>query len=128
MSTDNVTLVFLAHPFANDPVRNVERVVRIARLIVRLSLDKALPKVCAPVVPHLALSVYDEDQNGLVRPITEIVSQRIVSACDELWLVSPQTSAGMRLEMEAARVAGIPVLGWADVVRLVPQLSASSTV
>jgi len=122
MSTSDVVLVYLAHPFASDPIGNVERVRQIARLIVRLSLQKALPRLYAPVTPHLILSVYDEDQDGSIRQITEKVSQRVVSTCDELWLVSPHISAGMHLEIKAAQNARIPILDWAAVARLVPQL------
>jgi hypothetical protein len=117
------TVVYLAHPFASDPVRNLNRVTRMARLLVKLSLAGTLPKFYAPFVPHLALSVYDEDASPSIRPITEALSVRLVQSCDELWLASEVISAGMQLEIAAAEQCGMPILGWTDILGLVPQLA-----
>jgi hypothetical protein len=115
-------IVYLAHPFTGDPGKNIRGVTRIARQIVLASQTRQSVRFYAPLVPHLLLSVYGEETNPNLRQITEAVSCALVRACDELWIVSPQVSAGMKLEVEAAEVAGVRVRQWAEVLELIPQI------
>lgn len=117
-----MTVVYLAHPFSASPVENVERVTQIARGIIQYSQRKNCSTFYTPIVPHVLLSVYAEETNPDIRHITEELSSALVRASDELWIVSDQLSAGMKLEIEAARANGIRVREWSEVLKLIPDL------
>ena len=119
-------LVYLAHPFTGDPAGNLDRVTRLARRIIDLSMHGSLAHRYAPIVPHLLLSVFAEDSTPHLRPITEIISARLVECCDELWVLSHTVSAGMRLEISAANSAGIPVVPWSELLAKIPELDRAS--
>jgi len=68
------------------------------------------------------LSVFDEHVRPEIRRTTEEVSCRLVTICDELWLMSSITSRGMELEIQAARRANIPVVEWSAVLGRIPAL------
>lgn len=115
-------VVYLAHPYSGNPKENVQRVIRIAEQIIHFSQHGRFPYFYAPLIPHLALSVYREEADPSIRAITEAVSTVLVRACDELWLVSEMISAGMRLEIATANTADIPVRNWSQVMRLIPEI------
>ncbi len=122
---DDMIVVYLAHPFTGNPKKNVRRVTEIAKQIIGASEKGTASFFYAPLVPHLLLSPYSEEMNPNVRRITEVLSTILVRASDELWVVSPQTSPGMTLEIQIATAAGIPVLRWPEVLRIIPELSCS---
>ncbi len=119
---DRPIVIYLAHPFTGNPLENVQNVTRIARYIIHLSENGHLPHFYAPLVPHLALSVYAEDNNPKIRSTTEALSQAMVCACDELWIVSPTISSGMRLEIATAKKEGIPVRKWTELAQILPEI------
>ncbi len=119
---DSLRIVYLAHPFKQDPIQNTQRVKLISQTILKLSEERAFSCFYAPLVPHLLLSVFNEEVNREIRPITEALSTALVRACDELWVVAPKISSGMRLEIQAAGDAGIPIKKWSEVLRLLPQI------
>jgi len=74
------------------------------------------------LAPHLLLSVFNEEVNREIRPITEALSTALLQACDELWVVAPKISSGMQLEIQVASDAGIPIKRWPEILRLLPQI------
>jgi hypothetical protein len=118
------TVVYLAHPYASDPERNVRRITRLGKEILRLSLDGELRRRYLPVIPHLLLSFFSEGTNPAVRPLTESLSCRLVAGCDELWLMSETISKGMQLEIAAAEQQGMPIHDWVVVTGHIPGLLA----
>lgn len=120
---DDLLVVYLAHPFAGNPKKNVRRVIEIAKQIIGASEKEATSFFYAPLVPHLLLLPYSEEMNPNMRRITEVLSTILVRASDELWVVSPQISPGMTLEIQAAAAAGIPVRRWSEVLRIIPEIS-----
>lgn len=119
---DKIMVVYLAHPFTGNPKENVRRSIRIAERIVESSQNDSFPCFYAPLVPHQVLSFYNEENRPGIRSVTEAVSSALVRACDELWVVSPVLSAGMRMEIEVAEAAGIPVREWTDIVKILPEI------
>lgn len=113
-------VVYLAHPFTGDPKGNLARVNCIARAIIDCCQHSS--RIYLPLVPHLALSVYDEESKPTLRAATEALSCRLARASDELWVVSPRISKGMHLEIRTARASGLRVRQWHQVLRLVPEL------
>ena len=113
-------VVYLAHPFSGNPKENVQKVTRIAQKIIRFSVEGNSTHFFAPVVPHLPLSIYNEEDNPQIRVVTERVSTTMVGACDEVWVVSNHLSEGMKLEIAAAMNADIPVRKWSEIVKLIP--------
>lgn len=121
---DKPTVVYLAHPFTGDHKQNVRRVTQIAKDIIIASEKGATSSFYAPLVPHLLLSPYSEEINPKIRKITEALSAALVRTSDELWVVSPTISAGMKLEIEAADAAGLPVRQWFEVIKIIPELAS----
>lgn len=122
---DKIVIVYLAHPFTGNPKENIQRVTQIAERIVESSKNRLFPCFYAPLVPHLVLSPYNEANMRDVRTVTEAVSSALVRACDELWVVSPILSAGMKMEIKVAETAGIPILEWVEVIRVIPEIANS---
>ena len=90
-------LVYICHPFANDPPGNAERVRRIC---------EELKHRCVPLAPHLLLPAYFDETTE--RDLALRHCLRLVAACDEL-AVYGEPTAGMQLEIAEARWLGISV-------------------
>ncbi len=117
MKLKNFKIVYLAHPFTSNPKANLYRVNLIAQRIIQLSKEDLFPYFYTPVVPHLMLTVFNEEVNQDIRPITEALSSRLVQACDELWVVSPEISSGMKIEISVAESIKIPVRNWPELTK-----------
>jgi hypothetical protein len=94
-------VVYVAHPLGAGPDREKNR-QRAARWVAWVG-DQG----CAPVADWIILSgVWSENRRdeGLS------IDVELVKRCDELWLVGGRVSAGMSIEADAARKAGIPVV------------------
>lgn len=109
--------VYLAHPFISNPKFNIQRINEIAKIIVHVQMKQVGTVEHIPLVPHNLLSVFSEEQNPNLRPITEEVSQRLIAFADELWLCSSVISKGMTLEIEAAKRKRIPIISYQDLLR-----------
>lgn len=101
-------LVYLCHPFQNDPAGNIERVRRIC---------ERLKDTCVPLAPHLLLPAYIDEPTE--RDVALRHCLRLVAACDEVRVYGEPTE-GMRREIEEARRLGIPVVVVDDAVRRLP--------
>jgi hypothetical protein len=113
-----IKIAYLAHPFSGDPENNLLRVKNIARQLVQKLSNKTLECHYVPFVPHLLLSVFDEENNPDIRSVTEKLSSTFVQMCDELWIASPVISFGMNLEIATAQQNKIPIRDWHEVSRI----------
>lgn len=100
MSVDR-PVVYVAHPLSGD----IERNVASAKLWVRAAIDAGY----APLAPYLTLidGILIEPDD---RDIGLEIDFAVVARCDELWLCGDRISAGMSLERDAARQAGVRVV------------------
>ncbi|MBU1355374.1 MAG: hypothetical protein KJ620_02295 [Candidatus Edwardsbacteria bacterium] len=116
-----IKYIYLAHPFTDNYEYNIKRVTAIANAIVKHSIDNP-DCFFAPIVPHLILSVFNEEKDNSVRSYTEEISKNLVLFCDELWLVSDIISKGMQLEIQSAQENTIPIRKWSEIKLIVPIL------
>ena len=112
MKNNKFKLVYLAHPFISAPQKNFRKINAIARKIIKIQLNYRKRIKYVPFVPHNILSVFTEQENPALRPITENLSCRLVSFCDELWICSPIISAGMQLEIKEAKQRKIKIVSY----------------
>ncbi len=102
--------VYVAHPYADDPVGNIERVRAICRAVV----DEGH----VPIAPHLFLLAFVDEATE--RELALRLCLELVAGCEALWFYGTRISPGMEREISAAQANGIPVVN-----RLVHAPSAS---
>jgi len=90
-------LIFISHPYADDPVGNRQRVDRICR---KLNRNDAI----LPISPLHLFSFAEDDQK---RSSILEVCHRLIDMCDEVWCYGD--SRGCRREVAYARTIGKPV-------------------
>jgi hypothetical protein len=93
-------LVFIEHPFHDNPEKNRRIVQRICRDICDNEPD------VIPLAPHLALSFLDETTER-DRALASCVE--IISGCQELRFYGTKITEGMEIGIQAAHQCGIPV-------------------
>ena len=91
--------VFISHPFSASPERHAAAVKRIARALARDG--------CLPLAPQIYLPQFVDEATQ--RDLALQMCLDLVSLSDEL-RVYGRVTEGMRLEIEAARKLGIPVV------------------
>lgn len=94
----------MAHPVSGDVAANLERAKRWVRWI-----EESHPDVAVVASWITECEIWDDDNQehrdaGLARDLA------VLARCDEVWLVGPAISRGMRIEADRARARGIPVL------------------
>ncbi len=94
--------VFVCSRYAGD----VEANVRTAENICRYIADQGH----APFAPHLLFTRFFDDTNQEEREVGIACGLVYMAVCDEVWVfVGNGISAGMRREVDHARLLGIPV-------------------
>jgi hypothetical protein len=91
--------VYVCHPFADDPVANIERV----RGICIALLDRGL----VPVAPQLYLPQFIDELSGRERALTLCLA--LLEDCNEVRVYGSAITAGMHREIAHAKALGIPV-------------------
>lgn len=91
--------IYVCHPFAEDPDRNLSRVLSISRRLVARGV--------LPVTPQLYLPQLLEDGVGPDQART--LRLGLVDACDELRVFSSRVTSEMAQELEHAHKRHIPV-------------------
>lgn len=100
-------LWYLAHPFASDETHTADENLGDTLGILHI-LSAIGMKVIAPWVgPCL---YYGEEADKLLVEHMLRVDCEVVRRCDGLVLSGHRLSAGMRMEMEAARSADLPII------------------
>ena len=92
-------IVYVSHPLACNPARNVKRVRRIVQ---EIAAARDLP-----IAPHLYLTQFLSEESG--RDLAIEMCLRLVGLADEL-RVYGEPSHGMQLEIAEATVRGIPIV------------------
>jgi hypothetical protein len=96
-------VAFMAHPVSGDVRENLKK----ARAWMRWIEDGNNVVVCANWI--LECEIWDDAdpeqrEAGMRRGLA------VIERCDEIWLVGPRISEGMRLELEHARKRGLAVV------------------
>ena len=104
-------LVYIASPYAGD----VERNVAFAKAACRYAAAQG----CTPVAVHLMYPQFLDDRVPKEREAGLKMGQRVLAACEEIWLCGERMSAGMKAEEAEAKRLGIPL-------RLVPSSAVRS--
>lgn len=104
-------LVYIASPYAGD----VEGNVAFAKAACRYAAAQG----CTPVAVHLMYPQFLDDRVPKEREAGLKMGQRVLAACEEIWLCGERMSAGMKAEEAEAKRLGIPI-------RLVPSSAVRS--
>jgi hypothetical protein len=91
--------VYVCHPFADAPAKNVVCVRRICRLLVEQDL--------LPIAPHLYLPQFIDETTEREHAIA--LCLELVELADELRVYGGRVTSGMRREIERARELGLPI-------------------
>ncbi len=92
--------IYVCSPYRGDTEANVERAVALCREIA-LAGD-------APLAPHLFLPQALDDRDDAQREIGIAAALAWLAVADEV-LVAGGVTAGMRREIEAASILGLPI-------------------
>ena len=92
--------IYVAHPYSDDVVANVERVRTICRAVVE--------EGHVPIAPHLYLPAFVDETTE--RDLALRLCTELVGCCDALWFYGTRISPGMEREISAAQARGIPVV------------------
>ena len=94
-------IVYVAHPFTNDPVGNMAKIEKIMK-----RLTKDYPDIC--FISPLHNFSYDQDAKE-----ADILPRcfALLSKCDDLWVFGNwEHSSGCRQEINQAKLWGMTVL------------------
>ena len=94
-------LVYIASPYAGD----VERNVAFAKAACRYAAAQGY----TPVAVHLMYPQFLDDRVPKEREAGLKMGQRVLAACEEIWLCGERMSAGMKAEEAEAKRLGIPI-------------------
>lgn len=95
-------VVYISHPLGQGPDREKNR-----QNAKRWVCWAALAKGVSPIADWITLSEFWDESKRDIGLDCDVAA---VAKCDELWHVGGRISTGMRVEEEAARAAGIPVI------------------
>jgi len=91
--------VYVCHPFADAPERNIASVRVISRQLMSAGL--------LPIAPHLYLPQFVNEATERERALQ--LCLELLDGCDELRVFGDRVSPGMQRELDHARRHGIPV-------------------
>ncbi|GEA15519.1 hypothetical protein E308F_17630 [Moorella sp. E308F] len=99
-------LVYVAHPFADDPEGNKAKAAEICRRIAA-----TYPGV-VPICPILVFGFLREPAE---RRLALMFCLALVERCDELWLAGEwEKSGGCWLERQKAQMLGMPIIDYRE--------------
>lgn len=105
-ATERPKLVYVAHPFADDPEGNKVKAAEICRRIAA-----TYPGV-VPVCPILVFSFLEEPAD---RELALAFCMALLERCDELWLSGEwEKSEGCWLERQKAQMLGMPIIDYRE--------------
>ncbi len=94
-------LVFICSPFAGDIQLNTCRAKRYARFAVN--------QRAVPVIPHLMYPRFLDEDDVEQRQLGIEMVLRLLENCQEIWVFGSRISAGMKLEIEAAKANNLTI-------------------
>ena len=94
-------LVYICSPYAGDSEMNVNA----ARGYSRFAVDKGF----IPLAPQLLFPQFMGAETYATRELALHMGMILLTKCHELWYFGDRISEGMKLELNRARLRGIPV-------------------
>lgn len=98
-----MSIVYICHPYSDDPCGNREKVARICEKII----DSECCSEAVPIPVHLYMYQYI-DENSHRDLVMELCLETLL-ACNEIWVVGNKISDGMRSELRYAAMSKIPM-------------------
>ena len=90
-------LVYICHPYANDPKCNKKKVLEICKHVLETSPD------CIPIAPQIYFPQFMSEQDDRKRAMSFCLE--LVERCDEFWIYGNPTE-GMKQEIELRSTNG----------------------
>ena len=94
-------LVYICSPYQGDVEHNTQAAQRYSRF--------ALENKRLPIAPHLLFPQFMSAETEGTRELALHMGMILLTKCHELWYFGDRISDGMKLELNRARLRGIPV-------------------
>ena len=94
-------LVYICSPYQGDVEHNTQAAQRYSRF--------ALENKRLPIAPHLLFPQFMGAETDSTRELALHMGMILLTKCHELWYFGDRISEGMKLELNRARLRGIPV-------------------
>lgn len=92
-------IVYVCHPYAGDPARNIEAVRQLCRELVQEGL--------LPIGPHIYLPQFVDENTEREEALS--MCTQLVELCHEIRVYGEHVTAGMFREIDHAARVGVPV-------------------
>ena len=99
-------LVYICSPYQGDVEHNTQAAQRYSQF--------ALAQKRLPIAPHLLFPQFMGAETYATRELALHMGMILLTKCHELWYFGDQISEGMKLELNRARLRGIPVRHFND--------------
>jgi len=94
-------LVYICSPYQGDVEHNTQAAQRYSQF--------ALAQKRLPIAPHLLFPQFMGAETDATRELALHMGMILLTKCHELWYFGDRISEGMKLELNRARLRGIPV-------------------
>ena len=94
-------LVYICSPYQGDVEHNTQAAQRYSQF--------ALAQKRLPIAPHLLFPQFMGAETDATRELALHMGMILLAKCHELWYFGDRISEGMKLELNRARLRGIPV-------------------
>lgn len=105
-------LVYICSPYAGDVKHNVQNARRYCAF--------ALTRRALPIAPHLLFPQFMGGETPETRELALHMGLILLCHCREVWYFGQTITEGMKLELNKARLRGIPVRHFTDDCKEVP--------
>ena len=99
-------LVYICSPYQGDVELNTQAAQRYSQF--------ALAQKRLPIAPHLLFPQFMGVETDTTRELALHMGMILLTKCHELWYFGDRISEGMKLELNRARLRGIPVRHFND--------------
>ena len=99
-------LVYICSPYQGDVEHNTQVAQRYSQF--------ALAQKRLPIAPHLLFPQFMSAETDATRELALHMGTILLTKCHELWYFGDRISEGMKLELNRARLRGIPVRHFND--------------
>ena len=99
-------LVYICSPYQGDVEHNTQAAQRYSQFVLA---QKRLP-----IAPHLLFPQFMGAETDTTRELALHMGTILLTKCHELWYFGDRISEGMKLELNRARLRGIPVRHFND--------------
>ena len=99
-------LVYICSPYQGDVEHNTQAAQRYSQF--------ALAQKRLPIAPHLLFPQFMGAETDATRELALHMGMILLTKCHELWYFGDRISEGMKLELNRARLRGIPLRHFND--------------